>query len=385
MQITLKYGLSVYAPSAVAQFGAILSIYLEERKERKYKDVALLLLNESSEKRQGSIVYLVIYTLIDYWFEHISFTIEPLRSAYKMGRESGINDSAFQAAISYCYNSFFIGNQLTHLNEDMKEIRRELPLAYVGFESLNATVEVFLGIHPNDQRFNIDSCAIKSSKVKSTYNLICILRAYYFHEYESAATLIDESKLLYKEFHVGSCHYQYFIFYSGLVALSMAKKEERFYWLQIATEHISLIRLWSNVVPENFENKQALLEAEMSAVLGKKDEAKRLFEKAIYLSEKHCFINEAALSNERAGIFCIESNSSCNSSENPSPFLSKALELYAKWEADAKVRHINSLYSAYISQNPNTSEGDAQVLLNNLEVRPDLCSEISDELSLFSL
>ena len=347
----------------------------------RYKDVALQLLDKNSEKKQATYVYLVIYSLMNFWIEHLRLTIEPLQIAYKIGRESGMNNPAFQAAISYCYNAFFIGNQLTHLNEEMKEIRNEVRAKYIGFESLNATVEVFLDIYPEKQTFNIGPCDQTSNKQKSAYNLICIVRAYYFHEYDSASPLISESKILNKEFYVGSCHYQFFVFYSGLVALSMAKKEKRSYWLQIATEHLSLIKLWSTVVPENFENKKALLEAEMSAVIGDKDEARRLFKKAIYLSQKHCFINEEALSNERAGIYFIDSNSS----EDPTPFFTKALELYAKWEADAKVRHINSLYSSYISQNSIVSEVDAEVLLTKIDVRNDLCSEVSDGMELLSL
>ena len=70
-------------------------------------------------------------------------------------------------------------------------------------------------------------------------------------------------------------------------------------------------------MPENFEDKLTLLEVEMLAVVGNMDDTRKLFKKAIYLSNKHCFINEESLANERAGIFCIENNSN----ESPSPFL----------------------------------------------------------------
>lgn len=71
-----------------------------------------------------------------------------------MGRESGINNTAFNAAIGYGYNSFLVGYDLIQLSEDMKKIRDKLPAKYIGFESLHATVEIFLGIQRKDAIFD---------------------------------------------------------------------------------------------------------------------------------------------------------------------------------------------------------------------------------------
>ena len=338
--------------------------------------MALVLINEiSKDKRQVSIVYLAIYTLINYWFEHINSTIDPLQVAYKMGRESGNNNIAFQAAISYCYNSFLIGNQLTELREEMKKIGDELPARYIGFASLFTTVETFLDIHPKDPSLNNES--VSHAKQKFASNFACIFRAYYFYEYDSAARLIDESKLLNKEFgYVGSCIFEFFVFYSGLVACSMAKKEEkRSHWLLIANENLNLLKGWSEVVPQNFENKLTLLEAEIAFAVGNKDEAKELFKEAIYLSKKHGYINEEALANERAGMFCIETNELkrvCN-------FFTEALKLYGEWGAQAKVRHVKSLYSSYIKS------VDDEVFLKTFEVDDDIGSEIANILDTITL
>merc|ERR1711862_690181 len=136
MQITMKYGLSIYAPSAFAQFGAVLCIYFEGKKENlKYKEIALQLLHTSTDKQIKSTTYLVIYTLMNHWFGHISSTIEPLGKSYTMGRESGANDTAFAAAFAYFSYSLLGSNQLIELYEEMKEMAEGLPIRYVGFAS----------------------------------------------------------------------------------------------------------------------------------------------------------------------------------------------------------------------------------------------------------
>ena len=155
MQITLTHGLSIYTPNAFALFGAVLCIYFDEKKEiYKHRDVALVLLNGSKDKRLVSMVYLAINSFINHWLGHINLTIRPLEVAYKMGRESGINNTAFNAAIGYGYNSFLVGYDLIQLSEDMKKFRDKLPAKYIGFKSLYATVEIFLGIQRKDAIFD---------------------------------------------------------------------------------------------------------------------------------------------------------------------------------------------------------------------------------------
>lgn len=98
-------------------------------------------------------------------------------------------------------------------------------------------------------------------------------------------------------------------------------------------------------------------------------------------SNKHCYINEEALANERAGIFCIESNSS----DSPSSYFTEALKIYGKWEAEAKVRHIISLYTNYISQNLEVMNTDTVPSLNKIKVKNYVVSEVSNELDMLTL
>ena len=82
MQITINHGSSIFTPSVLVKFSTILCIYLEDKTEIiKYKEAALMVLSRSNEKHQMPSVYLIIYSLLDHWIEHISHTIEPLQTA----------------------------------------------------------------------------------------------------------------------------------------------------------------------------------------------------------------------------------------------------------------------------------------------------------------
>lgn len=95
----------------------------------------------------------------------------------------------------------------------------------------------------------------------------------------------------------------------------------------------------------NYQSKAILLQAEIESVHENFLQAEDLFKTAISLSSKSNFINEAALANERFGIFCIE-----NSLEERSyPYFTEALRLYTMWGAVAKLQQINSRFSKYLS------------------------------------
>ena len=275
-------------------------------------------------------------------FNFITFYLSV--KSYKMGRELGINAIAFQAFIVYCFHSFLIGNGLMQLNQEMEKVGNEMPIKYLGFTLLCSTVKIFLGSDSEDGSFN-DNNIQGSAKQTSVYNFMLILRACYFHEYDSAASLIQESKLIFKDYYVGTTNYAFFVFYSGLIAACMAKKqEESFYWLQIAKESMFLLKAWSVIVPENFQNKLILLEAEMEVIDENKDKAETLFRESIILSKKYRFVNEEALANEKCAIF----HADIGENHSASNYFREALKLYSKWGATAKVRHIKSTYSTYL-------------------------------------
>jgi len=375
MIITLKHGLSTYAPNAFIQFGSLLCVYLEEKNDLcKYKDMALELLNGSTDKRQVIQVYFTIYSCMSYWFEHVSLSVEPLRDVYTMARESGVNNLAFHAVCGYFYRSFLIGTELSDLSEEMEEVHKEVLSKYIGFSSFYTLVRIFLGILPIDAILAIDSTLAPTKKQEFLHSFYCITVAYYFHEYDSAADLIEKWRVPSKEFYFGSILYQNFVFYYGLVALSMVKRKVKSsYWLQIANESVSLLRLWSNIVAENFQHRLTLLEAEMASAIGNENDAMKLFEQAICLSQKYCYINEEALANERALLFSLKINAIGSAKR----FFKEAMELYQKWGAMGKVRQIKSLYSSHFDENDTSPE--------IIEIDDDSISSISKKLSIISL
>ena len=341
MIITLQHGLSTYAPCALVLFGIVLCIYFEEKKDmKKYKNKALELLNGSTDTYQVVYVNLIIYCNMSYWFEHVSLSVDPLRKTYKTARRSG----AYSGVVPYFYHSFLSGNDLSNLSEEMGEKKKELPVKYLQISSIYTVVRIFRDALPTDAILTIETSIIVGEKQKFGHSCSCILVAYYFHEYDAAARLVEKWRIPSKDFYVGSIHYQNFVFYCGLVAVSMVKgKRNSSHWLPIANESMSLLRLWSDIVAENFKHKLTLLEAEIASIVGNHDEAMELYKEAIRLSQKYCYINEEALANERALVFSLE-NKAMGSAKG---FFDRAIGLYEKWGAIGKVKQMKFLYSSH--------------------------------------
>ena len=118
------------------------------------------------------------------------------------------------------------------------------------------------------------------------------------------------------------------------------------YWLQIANESVSLLRLWSNLVAENFQHQLTLLEAEMALAVGNENDTMKLFEQAICLSQKYSYIKEEALANERALLFSLKINVIGSAKR----FFKEGMELYQKWGAMGKVQQIKSLYASHFDE-----------------------------------
>lgn len=133
--------------------------------------------------------------------------------------------------------------------------------------------------------------------------------------------------------------------YGGMTAVAMASKGKH-YWRNVrkAREALRLIKKYANICPENFLDKQYLLEAEIFALRGNL-RATEKFISAIAVAKHFGFLHCQALANERMARYLV-SKGKFSLAE---PYFHEACGLYGKWKAHAKVRHlqneIDQLYS----------------------------------------
>ena len=133
-------------------------------------------------------------------------------------------------------------------------------------------------------------------------------------------------------------------FYSALARAAVydtAAPESRGEHLKALAEHGKQLALWAQNCPENFENRAALVSAEIARIEGRDvDETMRLYEQAIRSAHTNGFIHNEAVANELAARFYATRGFE----KIAHAYLRDARYGYLRWGADGKVRQLDQLY-----------------------------------------
>ena len=116
--------------------------------------------------------------------------------------------------------------------------------------------------------------------------------------------------------------------------------EERSEHLEALAAHHQLLTTWAENCPENFENRAALVGAEIARIQGRELDAERLYEQAIRSSNANGFVQNEALASELAARFYLARGFDFVARA----YLRKARYDYLRWGADGKVRQLEELY-----------------------------------------
>jgi PAS domain S-box-containing protein len=110
--------------------------------------------------------------------------------------------------------------------------------------------------------------------------------------------------------------------------------------LNAAAAHHKQLQLWAANCPDNFENRAALVGAEIARLEGRDVDAMRLYEQAIRSARGNGFIHNEALANELASRFYAARGFE----KIARVYLQDARYGYLGWGADGKVRQLDRLY-----------------------------------------
>jgi PAS domain S-box-containing protein len=114
-------------------------------------------------------------------------------------------------------------------------------------------------------------------------------------------------------------------------------KEEHFSAL---VKHHKQLALWAQNCPENFENRAALVSAEIARIQGRALDAMELYEQAIRSARANGFVHNEALANELAARFYAARGFE----KVANVYLRDARYGYLRWGADGKVRQLEELH-----------------------------------------
>jgi PAS domain S-box-containing protein len=132
-------------------------------------------------------------------------------------------------------------------------------------------------------------------------------------------------------------------FYSALsrtACCESASGSDRQQHLEIVALHRQQLDVWAQNCPENFENRAALVGAEVARIEGRDSDAMRLYEKAIHSASQNGLVHNEALAWELAAGFYAARGFE----EIGYLYLAKARRGYLRWGADGKVRQLDQLH-----------------------------------------
>ena len=119
--------------------------------------------------------------------------------------------------------------------------------------------------------------------------------------------------------------------------------------VEALTGHHKQLVEWAENCPENFENRAALVGAEIARIEGRVLEAEHLYEQAIRSAHSNGFVNNEAIAYELAARFYAARGFE----KIANGYLREARYGYLRWGADGKVRQLDSLYPQLKGEAPS--------------------------------
>jgi predicted ATPase/signal transduction histidine kinase len=137
-----------------------------------------------------------------------------------------------------------------------------------------------------------------------------------------------------------TAEYHFYGALSQAASCESAAADERRQHVEALVAHHRQLEAWATVCPENFENRAALVGAEIARIEGRALDAMDLYERAIRSARANGFVHNEALAHEVAARFYAARGFE----EFARVYLRSARDGYARWGADGKVRQLDEMY-----------------------------------------
>ncbi len=142
---------------------------------------------------------------------------------------------------------------------------------------------------------------------------------------------------------VGMIHEAEYHFY-GALALGAhyddSSVDDRPQLLTKLEAHHKQLEIWAETCPENFQNRHALVSAEIARIENRSLDAERLYEEAVRLAREHGFVQNEGLANELAARF----HAARGLETIANAYLRNARNCYDRWGARGKVKQLDERY-----------------------------------------
>jgi PAS domain S-box-containing protein len=309
-------------------------------------------------KRFQAGTYLYLAAVIAPWMKHVRTSTDLQRRAFDAANKLGDLSCANYANIALNSGLLVAGNPLSDVQREA-----ELALAAAQQARFSSNVDVVItqlalvrtlrGLTPKFGCFDseeLEELPFERHLADNPYlempecwYWVRKMQARYFAGDHAAA--IEASSKAQRLLQITSgwieeaeCH-----FYSALSRAAFCDTvtaAERVLHLEPLAQHLRKLEIWAENCPDNFENRAALVGAEIARIESRDLDAMRLYEKAVHSSRTNGFVNNEALAYERASAFYRARGFD----QFADTYMRNARACYATWGADGKVRQLDELH-----------------------------------------
>ncbi|HEV3163477.1 MAG TPA: AAA family ATPase, partial [Isosphaeraceae bacterium] len=357
--LSLEHGNGDGSCLAYVYLGMILeSRFGDYRAGFRFGKLGVDLLEQGRLDRFKARVYLNFGNAINPWTRHVRTSFDLLRRAFDTAQETG--DLTF---VAYSYTNLI--SAYLAAGDPLRDVQREaeMGLAFVQQAQFGTAVDLILGqlgliralrgLTPDLSSFNhaeFDESRFEQH-VEGEPGLAMAACWYWIRKLQSCFFACDHlamkaisraeallwtspAFLVLADFH----------FYAALARAALydeASADERPHVLTTLEAHHKQLAIWAESCPDNFQNRHALVSAELARIAGRDMEAMHLYEQAIQSAREHGFVQNEGLAHEVAARFYAARGFE----KIARVYLGDARYCYRLWGAEGKVRQLEQSHS----------------------------------------
>ena len=302
------------------------------------------------------------------WARHLKASRDLLRRAFETANQMGDLTFAAFACANLDTNLLAAGDPL---DEVQTEVERSLAFARrIRFGYAIDLVSIQLGLvrtlrgltakfgslddqHFDEQRLERHLAGSPElAPAESAYWVRKLQARFIAGDYASAVEASSRAQKLVGAWQTApeTAEHHYYGALSQAAFCDSALPDERQQHLDALAAHHRQLAIWAANCPENFENRAALVGAEIARIEGRIPDAEHLYEKAIRSARANGFVQNVAVANELAGRFY----GARGFEQIAQLYLRNARRCYLSWGAEGKVRQLDELYPHLREQEPET-------------------------------
>ncbi|RLD74794.1 MAG: hypothetical protein DRJ10_16435, partial [Bacteroidetes bacterium] len=359
-RIIINNGNSFYSPIFYSAYGILSAIMNKVDKGIEFFELAQKIIPKYKAEHYSARIHFSFNFFALVWKKKIHEVVSKMYESYKLGIEIGDLEFAAYGLMKYLHYSFYDNTNLLQLQQKAKEnvIAFEKLNQDFAFNFLNLTRQLCENtISPKDKptvltgEFFDEKIELeKSIESKNNHLYVTILASklnlqLFFSDFNNLKNTISN---LEKQQESARGNYRLALsnFYISLASIQIYAREKDKKNLKKALKNQKKMRFWAKNCSANYQHKYDLVQAEIMRVKGRLNNARDLYDKAIFAAKKEKFSGDEAMSWQFASRFYLETGKE----QLAEIYMQNAYACYHNWGALAVCSYLEQEYPQFSLQ-----------------------------------